>query len=176
MNLFLLSIDPHECAKWHCDQHVGKMILETCQMLYTAHWINNPEACKTWNAPETLKGDSGYKKLSNHNHPMAIWVRKCRSNYNFACKLALCLSIEFVERYGHTHASTGHAIWLVKHPPSFPDGASLRVTPIPQCMPEEYKCTNPVLAYRRYYLGDKARFATWKRASSIPPWWENNPM
>jgi len=38
MNLFILSTDPVQAAQAHCDKHVIKMILETCQMLYTAHW------------------------------------------------------------------------------------------------------------------------------------------
>ena len=39
MNIFALSQDPKEAAKAHGDKHVVKMILESCQMLYTAHWI-----------------------------------------------------------------------------------------------------------------------------------------
>jgi hypothetical protein len=35
-------------------------------------------------------------------------------------------------------------------------------------MPEEYKDENPILAYRKYYINDKARFCKWKKRS-IPP-------
>jgi hypothetical protein len=39
MNIFYLSDDPVQCAKWHCDQHVTKMILEYAQLLSTAHRV-----------------------------------------------------------------------------------------------------------------------------------------
>ena len=37
MNIFHLHKDPKICAKYHCDKHVVKMILETAQMLSTAY-------------------------------------------------------------------------------------------------------------------------------------------
>jgi len=37
MNIFYLSRDPVLCAEMHCDKHVVKMILETAQLLSTAH-------------------------------------------------------------------------------------------------------------------------------------------
>ena len=37
MNIFHLDKDPLLCAKYHCDKHVVKMILETGQMLCTAY-------------------------------------------------------------------------------------------------------------------------------------------
>lgn len=39
MNIFWLSQKESECAKWHCDKHVVKMILESCQLLSTAHRV-----------------------------------------------------------------------------------------------------------------------------------------
>jgi hypothetical protein len=39
MNIFYLSHMVARCAQWHCDKHVVKMILETAQLLYTAHWV-----------------------------------------------------------------------------------------------------------------------------------------
>ena len=38
MNLFILYPEPKAAAQAHADKHVVKMILEACQMLYTAHW------------------------------------------------------------------------------------------------------------------------------------------
>ena len=40
MNLFILSANPVEAAQAHADTHVVKMILEACQMLYSAHWTS----------------------------------------------------------------------------------------------------------------------------------------
>ena len=37
MNIFYLDTDPELSAKYHCDKHVVKMILEYGQLLSTAH-------------------------------------------------------------------------------------------------------------------------------------------
>ena len=42
-------------------------------------------------------------------------------------------------------------------------------TPPPQCMPDEYKGDDTVVAYRKYYMGEKAGFAKWK-ARETPEW------
>ena len=47
MNLFLLHSNARKAAQMHCDKHCVKMILEVCQLLYTAHWVINPDT--TWN-------------------------------------------------------------------------------------------------------------------------------
>jgi hypothetical protein len=38
-------------------------------------------------------------------------------------------------------------------------------------MPERYRGADAVAAYRRYYVGEKARFATWRPPSQPPRWW-----
>ena len=39
MNIFMLDRDPRVAANMHCDKHVVKMILETAQLLCTAHRV-----------------------------------------------------------------------------------------------------------------------------------------
>ena len=39
MNIFVLDKNPIKAAQQHCDKHVVKMILESAQMLSTAHRI-----------------------------------------------------------------------------------------------------------------------------------------
>jgi hypothetical protein len=41
MNIFVLSKYPRLAAEMHCDKHCVKMILETAQMLSTAHRVYN---------------------------------------------------------------------------------------------------------------------------------------
>ena len=36
---------------------------------------------------------------------------------------------------------------------------SIKFTPPPQCMPDEYKHEDYITAYRQYYIGEKKRFA-----------------
>ena len=40
MNIFILDENIEKCAQYHCDKHIIKMILESAQLLCTAHWIN----------------------------------------------------------------------------------------------------------------------------------------
>ena len=39
MNIFVLSLDPVKAAQEQCDKHVPKMVVESGQMLSTAHRI-----------------------------------------------------------------------------------------------------------------------------------------
>ena len=39
MNIFVIDKDPVVAAQEHCDKHVVKMIVESAQMLSTAHRI-----------------------------------------------------------------------------------------------------------------------------------------
>ena len=39
MNIFALSTNPREAAKWHVDKHVVKMPLETAQILCTVRRV-----------------------------------------------------------------------------------------------------------------------------------------
>jgi len=75
MNIFYLDPDPRVCAGMHCDKHCVKMILETAQLLCTAHRV--------------LDGDEsadslGLYKAAFKNHPCAVWVRECADNYLFS--------------------------------------------------------------------------------------------
>lgn len=57
-------------------------------------------------------------------------------------------------------------------PTNIPKG---KITPFAQAMPDEYKNSNPVIAYRQYYLAEKIRFAKWNFTEE-PEWWrEKNP-
>jgi hypothetical protein len=44
------------------------------------------------------------------------------------------------------------------------------ITPFAQAMPDQYKDNNAIVAYRKYYLGEKIRFAKWKFTEE-PEWW-----
>lgn len=169
MNLFLLSWDPNECAQFHCDKHVVKMILELVQMLYTSWHLNNNEVPRSAPICKSTQ-QNGYKKISNHNHPMAKWVRESKWNYLFTTKLATALCLEFIHRYGHYHGCTEHVLWLYDNLPSF---EIKEKTNIPQCMPEQYKTNCPLEAYKNYYIGDKKRFATWTKRD-VPLFFKDN--
>jgi len=159
MNIFYLDSDPVVAAKMHCDKHVVKMVLETAQLLSTAH--------------RQLDGDIsadafGLYKTAHKNHPSAVWARKSRSNYRWLHSLLVALCEEYTLRYGKVHKSqrTGIVDSLRRCPDNLPLGY---FNLPPQCMPDKYKCDHPIDAYRNYYLGDKMYMATWK-FTEAPSW------
>lgn len=143
MNIFFLDWRPKVAAEYHCDKHVVKMIIETAQMLYCAHWMINPS-----NLP------SNAYKLAHKNHPCSIWVRQSLSNYYWLCSLGWFLCKEYQLRYGShkTHKTEAHIRWLFANPPNVVD---LGLTTPAQAMPDEYKTENPIRAYRKFYIGSK---------------------
>jgi hypothetical protein len=141
MNIFLLDFNPARAAQAHCDTHVVKMILETAQLLYSAHWCTDPSALP-----------AGAYRKTHVNHPCAVWTRESLSNYQWLCALGLALCAEFTFRYGGVHKTQTHLEWLAAHPPALPDPG---ITEIRLAMPPEYKRPNPVDAYRTYYLEAK---------------------
>lgn len=146
MNIFFLSLFPKEAARLHCDKHVVKMIIETAQMLYSAHWTLNPE-----DLPETAY------KLAHKNHPCSIWVRSSLENYLWLCSLGHWLCKEYQYRYGEhkQHKTQAHIEWLMSHPPK--SILSLGMTFPAQAMPDEYKHSDPIVAYRTFYIESKLK-------------------
>ena len=147
MNIFFLHRDPRIAARYHCDKHVIKMIIESAQMLYCAHWMMNPE-----------KVPEGAYKFTHKNHPCTIWVRESRENYMWLASLGWWLCKEYQHRYGahKTHKTEAHIEWLLSNPPDLPRTG---MTPNPMAMPDEYKKPDPIDAYRLFYreskLGDR---------------------
>ena len=72
MNIFYLDSNPRLAAEYQCNKHVVKMILETAQLLSTAHRVLD-EGC---NISPLLY------KATHKNHPSAIWVRSGADQYH----------------------------------------------------------------------------------------------
>lgn len=153
MNIFFLSWLIKNSVKYHCDKHVVKMVLETAQMLCTVVVLSG--------------GDAPYRPV-HAKHPCVLWAQKCKANWLWLRKFGLALSREYTFRYGKTHKSQ-YVIEALKTP-DLPDG---KFTPPPQCMPDEFKHDNPVIAYRKYYIGDKAKkFKLVWTKRRIPKWFQ----
>jgi len=159
MNIFVLDKNPSIAAQMHCDKHVPKMILETAQMLSTAHHVyDTPQAPLVY-------------KQAHLNHPCTIWVRESVDNYAWTYELFRELNNEFVARRGKIHLSWVKLSDHLAHTPSLP---LCGLTPFAQAMPDEYKREDAVEAYRAYYRGDKARFAKWEwPTAQTPDWWDS---
>jgi hypothetical protein len=160
MNIFFLAGDPNRCARWHCDKHVVKMILEYTQILYTAQHMNGGTEQVEASAPLCKStGLRGYKKHSP-KHPSVLWACAALPHYIWLCKLALCLCDEHEFRFDPVvrHSCSVHLEWLSRNlPPGLlcEDKLKWLSDPTP-AMPDEYKVSERVVeCYWAYYNGSK---------------------
>ena len=158
MNIFFLDKTPELSAKMLCDKHVPKMLLESAQMLSTA--IHS----------HTMGISTDIYKEAYPNHPMTKWVGFNRDCFRWALENALHIGAEYLRRFSKRHKSMNiiHAIYDNNYINDIPNGFFKEH---PQCMPDEYKDKDYVVAYRKYYKGDKAYFAKWERGVNAPEWW-----
>ena len=155
MNIFFLHIDPKTCAQMHCDKHVIKMILETCQLLCSAWHMTDP--CHILYTPPY--------KLCHKNHPCSIWTRENTSNYKYLCELGLELAKEYTYRYGKIHKSEKYIKELQNNIPPLP--ITNDVTHFTQAMPNMFKSDDNkpdkvIEAYRTFYFFEKSHILSWK--------------
>ena len=91
MNIFYLRKDPIKAAQYQYNKHVVKMILESAQMLCTAH--------------HEIMGDDAnvpYKR-AHVNHPSTIWTRSSADNYAWLYWHMVALGDEYTKRYNKIH-------------------------------------------------------------------------
>jgi hypothetical protein len=163
MNIFILDTNPRKAAKYYCDKHVPKMIVELYQQMGSAvirHGAN-PDQMPLTSKGTPLKG--GY-----HNHPCTRWCGDSRINYMWASTHAIALCEEYTSRYKKTHFCENGIKHLADMQYMVSDGP---LTKFALAMPDEYKCADAVQAYRTYYLKDKKSFAKWKKLNNVPEWW-----
>lgn len=159
MNIFFLDWNPTLCAQYHTDKHVVKMIVETAQLLSTAHHVSNSEV-----APFV------YRK-THTNHPSAVWVRQNSTNYTWTFALLKALLQEYTYRYGKEHSTAKLVHYLSFLPKDMP--ITRLVSRPPQAMPDEYKADDCITAYRNYYKNGKSHLHTWTKREK-PKWLEEN--
>lgn len=152
MNIFVLDNNLRTCARYHCDQHVVKMILESVQLLCTAL---------------VKKGFTTPYKPTHIHHPCVLWVEESYDNFIWLAALADELNREYRFRYAkkqdHASMSVLREILHFRY-------SRKGLTEFRQAMPDEYKVpNNPVEAYRAFYRGDKLGFATWTNRE-VPYW------
>ena len=73
MNIFYLHEEPAIAAAWHCDKHCVKMILETAQILSTAHHVLDGENTEI----------EGLYRPAFVSHPSTVWARSGLENYKW---------------------------------------------------------------------------------------------
>ena len=175
MNIFFLSWNIDYCVRHHCDKHVVKMIIEYAQQLSTSHRvldgkkkivIQNNRRLARYIVDNEKKNDVLYK-ASHINHPCNIWVRASKPNYEFLYKLFSALCDEYTYRYGKIHMTDTKLRELLKDPPVNIENVGLLKPPL--AMPEEYKERSVIKSYRKFYIGDKKKFAKYTKRRT-PLW------
>lgn len=176
LNIFYLDKSPMQCAEWMVDKHVTKMIVETSQLLSTAHRLldgdmiiqKNPSGrkMKRWMLDDD-RNDVLY--LASHiKHPSAIWCMKTNNNYDWLYCHLLELIEEYKYRYGNKKHKTENLLQHLKFTPNNIDiGPFTQPTP---AMDDVYKISkDSIVCYRNYYKYGKKHLHSWKNRK--PPEW-----
>ena len=178
MNIFYLHEDPHQAAEWMVDKHVVKMILESAQLLSTAHRVLDGKEIigktKTGrNVKRWILSDSRESILyqaTHINHPSAVWCRESVPNYLWLSEHFYALMDEYTVRYNKKHKCYGELSYALLSPPKALDKQEF--TLMPSCMDDVYKISkDPIVNYRNYYKIGKADLHSWKNKQ--PPTWIN---
>lgn len=177
MNIFYVDTCPKMSAVYLVDKHVVKMILESAQLLSTAHRVLdgikseikvNDRKKTVYMLPDEREG---IMYAATHiNHPSAIWTRTAVENYLWLVEHFFALNSEYTHRYEKVHKCFSMGLYLQSPPKNLCD---YNMTEMPRCMPDEYKDTNSVInSYRNYYrIGKKDLHKYTKREY---PYWLND--
>jgi len=182
MNIFVLDNDPTISAQLQCDKHVVKMIVESAQMLSTAHRMldgyvekrpskSGKRMVDYWVHPKQYKEERLYKAV-HHSHPCTVWTMESDANYIWHYDHFIALLDEYAYRYGRRHGTEKLAMLLVQ-PPRFITKGSL--TPFKLAMKDYPECIalgDPVEAYRAFYQTKQARFKMAWTKRDIPEWFK----
>ena len=161
MNIFYLDSTPELCARYHCDKHVIKMILETAQILSTV--ING----KLGEQPLL------YKSTHKH-HPCVLWAGETQANFNWLLQLLYELNAEY--KYRWNRRSDHNSFIVIQHYIETNGGAiplisdNWHLTFPALAMPKFCKVeNNAVASYRNYYNLEKKHIHKWTNRE-IPEW------
>lgn len=179
MNVFVVDNDPIVAAKSLCDKHVVKMIVESAQMLSTAHrmldGVLEITQSKTTNRKVKyyrLSDDLETKlyKACHHSHPCTIWTMESVANYRWHYQHFIALCDEYTYRYGKVHKTDQllrNVLW--RCPRNIPEGNltkfKLAMKANPECMKDD-----PVESYRLFYQTKQDRFKMAWTKRDIPDW------
>jgi hypothetical protein len=152
MNIFQLDENPMLNAQYHCNKHIVKMPLETAQMLCTAL---------------QLHGIPARYKPTHKGHPCTIWVSQSRRNFGGLALLGLELCKEYTYRYDKVHKCKQVIRECLSHVNVLPNANS---SPLPLCMPEEYKREDSVASYRAYYIWKSTQINMEYTEREVPEW------
>jgi hypothetical protein len=176
MNIFYISENPVQAAQWMVDKHVVKMILESAQLLSTAHRLLDGEQyegltatgrkAKRWRLNDAR--EPVVYSATHINHPSCVWARSSVENYNWLVDHFFALMEEYTYRYDKEHKCFGELSYMLQSPPK--NLKDWDRTPMPSAMDDKYKISDDALTnYRNYYIYGKERMHKWTRREA-PEW------
>jgi len=182
MNIFVLDKSAKTSAELHCDKHVVKMIIESGQMLSTAHRMldgdetRRPSSTgktmsKYWELPDSRE-DVLYKAV-HMGHPCTVWTMESDSNYKWHYDLFKNLCAEYTHRYGKIHATQKKLLTALKELPNNIEKKSM--TPFALAMGSNPECINHddiVGSYRKFYKTKQKRFSMVWSKRETPNWFK----
>mgnify|MGYP003704555887 FL=1 len=182
INIFYVDADPKVAAESLVDKHVVKMILESCQLLSTAHRILDGTEftekkyvegsfparyrnLKRWKLHDSR--DNIIYQATHVNHPSAVWCRQSVENYNWLVEHMYGLMDEYKFRYNKVHKCIDVAYYLQSPPKNL---QNYDWTDMVCAMDDKYKIsTDPIVNYRNYYNVGKKDLHRWTNRQ--PPDW-----
>jgi hypothetical protein len=187
MNIFILDNDPIKAAQLQCDKHVVKMIVESAQMLSTAHRMldgyvekrpskSGKRMINYWVHPRPDKEERLYKAV-HHGHPSTVWTMESAANYKWHYDHFVALLMEYTYRYGKEHGTSKLRDLLVLPPRNIKGFGHKNCvkTPFKLAMKDYPECIalgDPVKAYRAFYQTKQDRFKMVWTKRDIPEWFK----
>ena len=158
MNIFYLDNDPKMCAEWSVDSHCVKMILESAQLLSTAHRVldgheyiddGGKRKVKRWRLDDDRNAQ--LYSATHVNHPSAVWCRETEANYLWLWSLLREYCKEYTYRYGKTHkVEADGLLYDLRYTPH--NTPLIYFTEPPSAMDPKYIISkDPIVNYRNYY-------------------------
>lgn len=182
MNIFVLNTHPVYAAQEQCDKHVVKMVLESGQMLSTAHRMldgtlynelsANGRKVKRYRLDDDR--EQVLYKAVHFNHPCNVWTRECSANYKWHYAHFKALATEFYYRFGKEHQTWIDLGRVLEDPPDSIYNSE-RLTPFKLAMGVAPECINekdPVGSYQSFYITKQQRFEMKWTKRMVPSWFK----
>lgn len=165
MNIFVLDRNPFKSAVMMSDKHISKMIVESAQMMSTAHrfldgkaemtYVTRKSHTKSIHTHWLLDDEREHVlyKATHIHHPCSKWVRESSENYEWLLTHFVALNMEYTGRFGKVHKTYSTLFeTLLTLPKNIP---TTKQTQFVQCFDDKYKHLDPIQGYRNYYEAEK---------------------
>lgn len=176
MNIFYIHRNPTVAAQMMVNSHVVKMIMESAQILSTAHRLLDGEMylaktksgrnVKRWRLSDQVM-EAGLCAATHINHPSVVWCRQSATHYCWLYNHFLGLLDEYTYRYDKVHAYASKIDLLKQLPLNI---GSAAFTDPPPAMDKTFIISEDAVEnYRNYYIAGKEHLHKWKKRD-VPDW------